>query len=159
MYPLAPATATRMEGVPLTLALAVLELLPSAGLAVLLALAGARVAREQTGLLERQPKLVVEARDRTRQPVAHGTGLAGGSAALDGCQHVELADGIRDRNRLGDDHPQRLTRKVLLERAAVDDHASSAWLDPHTGHGRLAPSGAIEPVEHRRHLSLLRRLG
>src|SRR5213594_2400362 len=120
-----------MEGVPPTLPLAVLELLAGAGLAVLLALA--------------------------REPVANGAGLAGRAAALDGDEYVELADGVRDRQRLRDDHPQRLTREVILECAAVDDDASGAGLDPHARHRGLAPPGAVEPVEHSRHLSTLLR--
>src|SRR5947207_9605495 len=147
-----------MEGVPLTLPLAVLELLTGAGLTVLLPLAGARIAREQPRFLQWLAKLVVETRDGARQSVADRAGLAGGAAALDRHEHVELSDGVRDRQRLRDDHPQRLAREVVLEGAAVDDDASGAGLDPHTGHRRLAPPSAVEPVEHGRHLSPLRRL-
>src|SRR5262245_3513392 len=159
MYPLAPATATRTEGVPLTLPLAVLELLASARLTVLLPFTCAGITCEQACLLERQAQLVVEACDRTRQPMAHGTGLTGRAAPLDGDEDVELADGVRDRERLRDDHPERLTWEVIFEGPAIDDHAPRTRLDPHASDRRLAPSGAIEPVEHRRHLSTLRRFG
>src|SRR5438067_7498397 len=99
-----------MEGVPLTLPLAVLELLTRAGLTVLLPLAGAWIAREQPRLLQGQAKLVVEARDGARESVPDRARLAGGTAALDRHEHVELSDGVRDRQRLRDDHSQRLAR-------------------------------------------------
>src|SRR5213593_4254045 len=109
-----------MEGVPLTLPLAVLELLTGAGLTVLLPLAGAWVAREQPRLLQWLAQLVVEARDGARQSVPDRARLAGGAATLDRHEHVELSDGIRDRERLRDDHPQGLAREVILEGTAVD---------------------------------------
>src|SRR5918992_1094051 len=83
-----PATATRGLATSRCLPLGVLELLAGAGLPVLLALPHARIARKQSGLLERQPQLVVEARERAREAVADGAGLAGGAAALDGNDHV-----------------------------------------------------------------------
>src|SRR6267142_5243691 len=147
-----------MEVTPPTLPLAVLELLAGARLAVLLPLARARIAGEEPRLLGRLPQLVVEARDRAREPVTDGASLAGGPAALHGGEHVELAHRVRDRQRLRDDHPQRLAREVVLERAPVDDDMPGAGLDPHAGHGRLATPGAVEPVEHSRHLPTLRRL-
>src|SRR5260370_29605953 len=148
-----------MEVTPPTLPLAVLELLAGARLAVLLPLTRARIAGEEPRLLERLPQLVVEARDRAREPVTDGASLAGGPAALDGGEHVELADRVRDGQRLRDDHPQPLAREVGLERAPVDDDPPGAGLDPDARPGRLAPSGAVEPLEHRHHLSTLRRRG
>src|SRR5690348_13399999 len=121
MYPLAPATATRRVPTPATLPLAVLELLPRAGLTVLLPLA----------------------RQRAGEPVPDGSRLARRPAALHGHQQIELPHGVRDGERLRDDHAQRLAREIVLERALVDDDASGPGLDPHASDRRLAPSGAV----------------
>src|SRR5438105_13526334 len=103
-----------MEVTPPTLPLAVLELLAGTRLAVLLPLARARIAGEEPRLLERLSQLVVEARARARERVTDGASLAGGPAALGGGEHGELAHRIRDRQRLRDDHPQRLAREALV---------------------------------------------
>src|SRR5256885_16198283 len=104
-----------MEGVPLTLPLAVLELLTGAGLTVLLPLAGARIAREQPRFLQWLAKLVVETRDGARQSVADRAGLAAGAAALDRHEHVELADGVRDRHAPRRDHTHGVSREVAAD--------------------------------------------
>src|SRR5207237_8657416 len=110
--------------------LRVLELLARAGLPVLLALAHARVAREQAGLLQRRTKLFVEARERAREAVSNGSGLPRRTATADRREDVELPRRLRDLERLRDDHAQGLTREVVFEGAAVDDDAASARLDP-----------------------------
>src|SRR3989475_1719000 len=130
------------------LALRILELLPRAGLTVLLPLAHARITRQEPRLLERQPELLVEPRERPGDAVADRARLARRAAATHGGDHVELADGVRHLERLCDDHAQRFTREVVLERASVDRDAPGAGADPHPGDRRLAPPGPIEPVEH-----------
>src|SRR5688500_6108598 len=151
MYALAPATATRTRLTAPTLALAVLELLPRTRLTILLPLAGARIAGEQSGLLQRLPQLLVEARKGARQTVADGAGLARWPAALHRHQQGELPHRVRDGQRLRDDHAQRLAGEVVLERSLVDHDAAGARPDPHPRDGCLAPSGAVEAIEHSRH--------
>src|SRR5262245_9859486 len=110
MYPLAPATATRTEGVPLTLALAVLELLASARLTVLLPFTCARITCEQACLRGGPVQRAVEACARARQPMARGTGLTGRAAPLGGDEDVELADGVRHPRHRQGGRPYRSSR-------------------------------------------------
>src|SRR5256885_16260685 len=91
------------------LPLRVLELLASSGLPVLLPLPHPGIAGEQAGFLEGLSKLLVEANERTGDAVAHGASLAGRATTADVDQNVELPGGVRDLERLGADHPQRLT--------------------------------------------------
>src|SRR2546421_325623 len=82
------------------------------------------IAGEQAGFLEGLSKLLVEANERTGDAVAHGASLAGRATTADVDQNVELPAGVRDLERLGDDHPKRLTRKVILEGAAIHGDAA-----------------------------------
>src|SRR5882672_5898951 len=147
MYPLAPATATRSIGLPL----GVLELGPRARLAVLLALPHARIARQEPGPLKRRAQVDVELEQRAGNAVAHGPRLPCGAAAPHVDRGVEGTKRIRQLERLGDDHAQRLPRKVILEGAAVDQDPSPPGPEPHPRHRRLPPP---RPVELRRCHSL-----
>src|SRR3954469_22107220 len=82
------------------------ELEAAAGflLAVLLALDDARVAGEESFLLERRAKLGLEVGERLRDAVAHGARLAREAAACDRHDHVELAGAVRHMQRLLQDH-------------------------------------------------------
>ena len=84
---------------------------------------------------------------RSGQPVPQRTRLAGGPSPEDGGQHVELLRRVGDLKRLGDDHPQRLTGKVILERAPIDGDPPRARPDPDPGHGCLAAPGAVEALD------------
>src|SRR5215213_3982622 len=107
---------------PFTNALAFreLEALARALLAVLLAFLGAGVAGDEAGVLERGAEVGVELHQRARDAVAHGAGLAGRAAARDVDDDVELAGGVGERQRLADDHAERLVGEVLVEGLAVD---------------------------------------
>src|SRR5687767_10079419 len=107
-------------------ALGELEAGAGALLAVLLALLHARVAREEAGLLESLAQLEVVHLQRTGDPVADRAGLAARAAAVDGDDDVELVDGLRQGERLLDDHLQHFIAEVVVERAAIDrDRARS----------------------------------
>src|SRR5215475_11693369 len=151
MYPLAPATATRTVWTATVLPLGILELLPGSGLPILLAFPHAGITREQAGLLEHLAEVLVELHERPGQAVSHGAGLPGGPAAADGGEHVELPQSVLDLERLGDNHAERFAGKVVLEGATIDDDAPAAGPQPHAGHGRLPPAGAVEAVDHGGH--------
>src|SRR5262249_25288424 len=93
------------------------------------------------------PELLVEADERTSDAVAYRPCLSSRPAAADTHENVELPDGIRDLERLGDDHPQRLTRKVVLEGAAIDGDAPLPRPQPHARDGCLTPARAVEPLD------------
>src|SRR6266508_2404486 len=133
------------------LPLGVLELGPRAGLAVLLPLFHAWIAREATRALEGLAQLVVEPQERTGNTVPDRASLAGGPAAAHVDHGVELPHGARELERLADHHPQRLPGKVVLEGAAVHHDAPGARPEPDTGHGGLAPSGSVVLGHHRSH--------
>src|SRR5437773_12337152 len=104
-----------MEGVPLTLPLAVLELLTGAGLTVLLPLAGARIAREQPRFLQWLAKLVVETRDGARQSVADAPARPGGAAALAPHGPVDRPAGSRAPRRLREVHTRRFGWQAVAQ--------------------------------------------
>src|SRR5437764_4810716 len=130
---------------PLTNALAFreLEALARALLSVLLALFGARVARDESRVLERGAQIRVELHERARDAVAHGTGLACGAAARDVDDDVKLACRVGERQRLADDHAQGLVGEVLLESLAVDLYLARARPQVDARGGSLAPPGSV----------------
>src|SRR5450432_1943836 len=85
-------------------ALAVLEALACARLAVLLAFLLARVAREEARSLHDAALLGVERDERPRDAVAHGLGLSALAAALAGGPHVELIRHLDELERLPQHH-------------------------------------------------------
>src|SRR5690348_1022888 len=108
------------------LALGELEARASALLSVLLALLHARIAREETGLLEALAQLEVVDLQRARDAVADRAGLAARAAAVHRDDDVELVDRLRQRQRLLDDHLEHFVAEVVIERPAVDrDRARS----------------------------------
>src|SRR5689334_19954618 len=133
-----------MAGVKRALPLRVLELRAGARLPVLLALLHPRIAGEQAGPLEGLAQLVVELQERARDAVADRACLSGGPAAAHVHDGVELAHRVGQLERLGDHHPQRLAREVVLEGAPVDQDTALAGLQPDAGDGGLAASGSIE---------------
>src|SRR3954451_6429695 len=84
------------------LALRELEAGPGALLSVLLALLHARIAREETGLLETLAELGIVDLQRARDAVADGAGLSRGTAAVDRDDDVELVRRLGERERLLD---------------------------------------------------------
>src|SRR6266571_2551767 len=57
---------------------------------------------------------------------------------------VEGSKGVRQLERLRDDHAQRLPREVILEWATVDQDAAASRPEPHPRHRGLPPSGTVE---------------
>src|SRR5207253_4436156 len=103
------------------LPLRVLRSLPGLLQAVLLALLLTGVAREKAGPLERGPQVAVELDEAAGDAEPQRTGLPGHAATVDrGIHVVDVCEG-REPQRLGDDHPVRLGREVVLDHAAVDD--------------------------------------
>src|SRR3546814_12664713 len=99
-----------------TLTLRELEAAAGLGLAVFLTLDGAAVAGQEAGRLDRAAKRRFEAGQRLRDAVQHGARLAREAAALDGRDHVILANAFGQTEGLVDDEAQRRTReKDFLE--------------------------------------------
>src|SRR6185436_14606693 len=103
-----PAPRSRLEIESHRLALAELE--PPAGtlLPVLLALLDAGVPGEEAGLLEALAQLQVEHAEGPGDPVPHRARLGIGAAAVHGGDHVELLHGLREDERLLEEHLQGL---------------------------------------------------
>src|SRR3954447_12160152 len=81
------------------LTFAELEAFARAGHAVLLALLGPRVARQEPFVLQRLAQFEVVGHQRARDTEAHRAGLTGDAAAGDRRQHVELVDGFGQHHR------------------------------------------------------------
>src|SRR6516165_2916541 len=124
------------------LALGVLRSLAGLLEAVLLPLRRPRVAGEEAGLLQRRPVLRVDERERPRQPESQRAGLARDAAAADARDHVELALGADQHERLADDLLVHLVREVRVKRPAVDRPLAGARDDADAGDGLLAAAGA-----------------
>src|SRR5690606_23675109 len=125
-------------------ALGVLRRLAGLLEAGLLALDDARVATEETGLLEgRAVVLLVDLVQRAGHTEAHSASLAGRAAALKADDHVEAALEVEDRERVVDLLLVQLVREVVLEAAAVDGPLAGAGDQANAGDGALATAGAV----------------
>src|SRR5260221_10136405 len=93
------------------------ELEPGAGatLSIFLSLLHARIARQETRLLQDLAKLSVENEEGTRNAVADRSGLPRASAAIHEGDDVELVHGLRQLQRLAADHLEHVVRKVVFE--------------------------------------------
>src|SRR5699024_925863 len=107
-------------------AFAELEALPCSGHAVLLALLGARVAREKPFFLQPGAQLRVELAARARDAETDRAGLTGDAAAVDRAEHVELVGRFGQQQRLLDLDAQRFGREVVAELAMVDGDGARA---------------------------------
>src|SRR3989442_5319946 len=101
-----------------------LEPLPRSRSPVLLALHGARIAREEPRLLQWRPVLRIELGDRAAAPVPDGASLSREPAAADDHGDVHLDELLDHLERLLDDHLAGLATEVLAERAVVDDESA-----------------------------------
>src|ERR1700760_1848717 len=108
------------------LALGVLEPLAGAGLAVLLALLLAAVAREEPGALPGGTTLGVREDQGARDAVAHGLGLGAVPAARDRRVDVVLIEDLDQLERLPHDHAVGLADEVIVGGALVDGDLARA---------------------------------
>src|SRR5262245_23331629 len=135
-----PGLVSEGSGLPLR----ELEALARARLPVLLPLLHPWVAREHPRSLELGPELRVELEEGPGNPVAHGPRLPRQPAAA----HVHLDVDLRGRpgklERLRHDEPQRLARKVVLERPPVDHDPSLPRPEEHARDGSLPPPRAVK---------------
>src|SRR5512140_376863 len=122
------------------------ELEPGAGaaLSVLLALLHARVAREETGLLERPAQLEVEQAERAGDSVPDGAGLARAPAARAEGDDVDLVDRLGELKGRADDHLEHVVRKEIFEGSVVDPHRPLAGAQAHAGHRFFSASDGLE---------------
>ena len=119
-----------------------LEALAGAGLAILLALALARVAGEQAFSLERGTKGDVHGEQRAGDAVTDGTSLAIRAATLHVDADVKLADGVGDFQGLHDGSALVLGEEVFLHRATIDDDFARTDSETNAGYCGLAASGS-----------------
>src|SRR4051812_34663379 len=124
-------------------ALGELEAAAGFGFAVLLALDHARVAGEETALLECAAQVRLEVHQRLRNAVAHRAGLTRQSAARNSADDVVLAIAVGGNQRLLDQHAQHRPREIDLDLAGVDDDLAWTGLDPDAGDGVLALAGGV----------------
>src|SRR5216684_2639017 len=97
-----------------------LESLARALLSVLLAFLDPRIARDQSRVFQGRPQVAVVLNQSSRNSVTNRSGLARWSAAGNVDQHVELGCRLSQLHRLTNDHPQRLVRKIHIERSAIN---------------------------------------
>src|SRR5437660_10851341 len=98
-------------------ALGELEGAPRLGLAVLLALDHATIAREEAAALERAAQVRLEISQRLGDAVTYCASLPGQPTAGDAAAHVILAGPIGSHDRLLDQHAQDRSRAEPLESA------------------------------------------
>src|SRR5687768_3391483 len=114
-----PASSKSFNAIPVKcppLPLAELEAFARSLLSVLLAFLDARVARQEARLLEPLPQLDVVLDERARDPEPQRSRLAGGAAAGDRGQHVELVGCLGDLQRVFDLGAKCFGGEGLLER-------------------------------------------
>src|SRR5512146_1759130 len=132
-----------------SLPLAELEALAGARASVLLALDGARIARDEPRLLQDRPELRVQLAQRAGDAVADGARLAREAATPRGDEHVELAHLVDQLERLDQDHLRRLAAEVRVERPAVDGDVAGPWSEAHARDGLLATADGDLELGHR----------
>src|SRR6478609_8552836 len=88
--------------------------------AVLLGLLGPGVPAEEPGLLQLATQLGVELDEAAGDAEAQGAGLAGGATAVDGGVDVVDLFGLRQAQRLGEDHAVGVRREVVGDVTTVD---------------------------------------
>src|SRR5436190_4531678 len=125
------------------LALAELEALARAGLAVDLALDLARIAREVAGLLQSLAKVRVIAKQRPADAMAHCLRLGADAAAGAGRVDVERCRHLGDREGRARRHAVERVREIVLERAAVDGDGAGAGAEEDAGARALALARAV----------------
>src|SRR5260370_36344155 len=103
----------------------------------------ARVAHEQSGLLELRTHLVVERDEGAGDPESQGAGLAADAAAVDGGVDVVHVVGLGQSQRFGGALDMRQGGEVLLDGAAVDDDFPRTGAESHAGDGFLASAGRL----------------
>mmetsp|Transcript_116840 Transcript_116840/g.363086 ORF Transcript_116840/g.363086 Transcript_116840/m.363086 type:complete len:273 (-) Transcript_116840:276-1094(-) len=129
-------------------ALVVRRLLAGLGLAGLLGLHGAPVAREVLGLLEHRPPVVVVLLHGASKAKSNCTGLTTEATAERFAEHVKVVLDGQGCQRLARLHPpNRNVVEVLDGVAAVDDELPVPFDDPHDGARRLPAPPAL-PVLH-----------
>src|SRR5947209_13261015 len=119
------------------------ELRPLAGLlqAGLLALLGARVAREEAAALELAAQIGVGLQQRARDAVTQRPGLGGDAASVHARDDVHALLVAHRLQRLADSALQRRPREVHVQRLAVDRVGAVARLERDTRDGGLALAG------------------
>src|SRR5262249_40352972 len=118
---------------------------PLAGLrtARLLALHGARIAREEPEVAQLAPVGLVELHERARGGEAQRAGLPALPAPLDGRLHIVAAETVGGREWLLDARHQRGTREIIAERAPVHIPLPRAGAKVQTADALLAPSDRV----------------
>src|SRR5215510_4166983 len=114
-----------------------LEALARASHAVLLALLGARIARQQPLGLELLAQLAVVFDECPCDAESQGPRLSRHAAAGDRREHVELIGGLGQHERRLDLRAQRFGRKERIERFAVDGDRPRSGAEEHAGGGCL----------------------
>src|SRR4029078_5308814 len=112
--------------------------------AVLLGLLGAGVPAEEPGLLQLGAELGVELDEAAGDAQAEGAGLAGGATAVDGGVDVVHRLGLRQAERLREDHAIGVRREVVGDVATVDRDLAFAGVEADPGDGLLAAAGGLE---------------
>src|SRR5690606_737315 len=131
------------DGAMVRLALGVLGRAAGLVQSDLLALDLACVAGHESGLAQRRLQALVVFDQRARDAQADGAGLAGGAAAGDADQHVELLGRIDQLQGLAHDHARRLAAEEFIERLAVDGDRTAALAQVNARCGRFASAGAV----------------
>src|SRR5262249_36629643 len=125
------------------LTLTELEALSRSRHAVLLALLGARVPRQESLGLQLLAQLGVVLDQRAGDAESHGAGLSRDAAAIHRRQDVELVGGLGEDERGLDLRPEGFGREERVERPVVDGDGAAAGPEEHAGGRCLA---ATRPV-------------
>jgi len=127
----------------LQLSLRELEALARAFLTVLLSLFDPRIAGNQSGLLQSRPQVRIELNQGPRNAMPDRTRLPGRTAAGNVNNHIKLVCGVRQLQRLANNHSQRLIGKILRKGFTIDQNVAAAGPQINAGSRSLAPSGTV----------------
>jgi len=75
--------------------------------------------------------------------MTNGTGLSGWPTASDVYKDVKLVRCLRQIQRLSNNHPQRLVRKIRFEGFPVDLNIAAAWPQINAGRRSLSASRSV----------------
>ena len=92
-----------------------------------------RVACEESGLFEGGAEFRIGLQESSCNSVADGARLTGEAAAVYAADYVELADGVRDAERLIDDKLHSVESEIIVDIASVNCHDACPWNKANAG--------------------------
>jgi hypothetical protein len=126
------------------LPLAELEALARALLAILFALAHARISRQEAILAQSMAQIRVEKRKRARKPHAYRSGLPADTATMDVGHDIHLVGGIGELQGFDGTVQPSYILEILGNRLPVYFTPARAWPKKYAGYGIFSAARAVK---------------